>query len=662
MSFHANRRPQRTPWWERWWPVGLLGVAAAGGGTAAAVAPDAARGWVVGCVVVAWAVLALTLAVSVTVLRRRQALLTRSNDEIRGLHDQAQRQARAVGALGHTTLPAVAGMVRDGAGVGDVLATVAPQEEAHRQIIESYAAAVADHQLLRRQHAALSEELDAVNGRILPFAITSLAEGQAVARVINKMEKPADPRLHSLVDTAVRALGISERRAAAAQGASSKALGRVQAKTVSILADLRDMQDRYEGEIFGDLLQLDHKTSQLGMETDRIALLMGGRASRAWNRPIEMESILRGAIGRIAAYQRVRLHCATDAKIVGFAAEGLMHLLAELVDNATKFSPPIDIVPVYVEEASAGVVITIEDSGLKMADAAMVRAEESVSGRNNDLAVLHGTRLGLPVVGRLAAKYGVDVNFRPSSRGGTGVVVLIPTRLVSQEADQTPLLEGLPQSSPLAAAVGLPDPQGVPHTQAPQAPGAPQPPSLPQSPDVPQSPGLPHTRADEAPAPAAGHTPEPPAAPARSPQVPAPAQPPEGLPRRVRRTNAADAATSTSTDSSTPAPDTGTPPEPPAGRHAAPAPAASTWSTPNGLPVRPAGRTMAAAHTGQDEHPDAGSRPAARSAPRRDLGAQFGAFHRSRRTGKEAGAGHGSGDTAESPDGNAPEEAGGTHR
>ena len=134
-----------------------------------------------------------------------------------------------------------------------------------------------------------------------------------------------------------------------------------------------------------------------------LALLMGGRSSRAWNKPIVMESILRGADGRIAAYQRVRLHCSTRVAVVGFAAEGVMHLLAELADNAANFSPPTDEVHVYVEESRTGIVITIEDSGLRMSEAAQRRAEESVSGRMTDLALLQGTRLGLAVVGPLLA-------------------------------------------------------------------------------------------------------------------------------------------------------------------------------------------------------------------------------------------------------------------
>lgn len=273
------------------------------------------------------------------------------------------------------------------------------------------------------------------------------------------LDWPRNPLLRVPAESLVRELAHSERRAAAAQAASAKALSRVQAKSVSMLADLRDMQERHGVEVFGDLLRLDHSTSQLGLMTDRLALLMGGRSSRAWNKPIVMESILRGAVGRISAYQRVRLHCSTNVAIAGFAAEGVMHLLAELMDNAANFSPPIDEVHVYVEERSAGIVVTIEDSGLKMADAAMRRAEESVSGRITDLASLQGTRLGLAVVGRLAAKYAMSVNFRPSSRGGTGVVVLLPPQLLAQQRDPAP--------QPPVRRTAEPTPAPVPEEQAP---------------------------------------------------------------------------------------------------------------------------------------------------------------------------------------------------
>ncbi|WP_461030712.1 ATP-binding protein, partial [Streptomyces sparsus] len=322
---------------------------------------------------------------------------------------------------------------------------------------ERAASAVAAADTARRQEAYLAGELDRLTTQTLPSALATLRRGASANTALAGVQCPEDERVRVLVETVIREFATSERRASAAQAASAKALSRVQAKAVNMLADLREMQDRHGEEVFGDLLRLDHNTSQLGLMTDRLALLMGGRSSRAWNKPIGMESILRGAVGRIAAYQRVRLHCSSTAAVAGFAAEGVMHLLAELMDNAANFSPPIDEVHVYVEERAAGIVVTIEDSGLKMAAAAMRRAEESVSGRVTDLASLQGTRLGLAVVGRLAAKYDIGVNFRPSSRGGTGVVVLFPPQLLAQQRvapHQEPVTA--PPARPAVAAESTP--------------------------------------------------------------------------------------------------------------------------------------------------------------------------------------------------------------
>ncbi len=109
----------------------------------------------------------------------------------------------------------------------------------------------------------------------------------------------------------------------------------------------------------------------------------------------------------------MRLHSSSDAAVAGHAAEGVMHALAELMDNAANFSPPTAEVHVYVEEVPAGVIIAVEDSGLVMSDVQLRRAEAAVSAENQDLAGLSGTRLGLAVVGRLARKHGLTVSFRP---------------------------------------------------------------------------------------------------------------------------------------------------------------------------------------------------------------------------------------------------------
>ncbi|WP_107500748.1 ATP-binding protein, partial [Streptomyces sp. ms184] len=570
--------------------VAVLSVLAVAGAVAVLLAPSGARGWAVAVVVTAWVVLAVTLAVAHTVARRTQRAASARNAEAERLKTSLTALEADTAHTADVALPALLQLVRGGVPADEALGRVPlPRGPRQRKLLHVLAATVEGqeqqtaalrtestriHDELGRENARLRDELHALTSEVerftretLPSVAARLREGESGAAVQAEVYLPDQPLLRASVEAVLRELALSERRALAAQTASAKALSRVQAKSVSMLADLRTMQERHGEEVFGDLLKLDHSTSQLGLMTDRLALLMGGRPSRAWNRPIVMESILRGAVGRIAAYQRVRLHCSSNVAISGFAAEGVMHLLAELMDNAANFSPPIDEVHVYVEERGTGIVVTIEDSGLKMADAAMRRAADSVAGRLTDLAALQGTRLGLAVVGRLALKHRISVNYRPSSRGGTGVVVLLPRHLIAQESRENhPAAPSLREATASAAPAPTAGP-GAPVT--PTAPAIP----VPEPVTPPGTPALAPPPAASAPA-----TPPPPLAPAPA-AAPAPATP--SLPDAV--------APAAPTPTPAPAPDplvvrprqSGQP-------EARPAPAA----TPGGLPVRTPGRTM----------------------------------------------------------------------
>ncbi|MEU3294100.1 ATP-binding protein [Streptomyces longwoodensis] len=450
-------------------PAALL-LTAVGGAVAVVVAPAGARGWVAGTAVVAWGCLAVVLAMAARSLRRARREAASRGGELETARNHWMQRGAELSQLVNATLPGLVRQIKGGARPADALAHAGVPSDPHlRQLAQVFVTELAaahrraigaegELQALRTELAQGSAELERLTTQTLPAAVALLREGSSADTVLTRFEWPRSGLLRDPAEWFVRELAYSERRSAAAQAASAKALSRVQAKTVSMLADLRDMQDRHGGEVFGDLLRLDHSTSQLGLMTDRLALLMGGRSSRVWNKPIVVESILRGAVGRIAAYRRVRLHNSSKAAISGFAAEGVMHLLAELMDNAANFSPPIDEVHVYVEERSAGLVVTIEDSGLKMSDAAMRRAEEAVSGKVTDLASLQGTRLGLAVVGRLAVKYGISVNYRPSSRGGTGVVVLLPPQLVAQQREPVVAERSRRDQDSGPAPVAVPEP------------------------------------------------------------------------------------------------------------------------------------------------------------------------------------------------------------
>lgn len=312
----------------------------------------------------------------------------------------------------------------------------------------------ADAQRFTAETARIKAAAAAENARITELAAAETAR-------LDDEVKRLTAQLHDEVERLGARVARSETERSAAIAACANAAGRMQALATSMLADLREMEHRHSAEdILGDLLHLDHRTAQAGRLADSIAVLTGARSGRRWAKPIRMESILRGAMGRINGYQRVRLHSTSDVAIAGHAAEGVMHALAELLDNAANFSPPTAEVHVYVEEVPAGIVLTVEDSGLVMSDVQLRRAERAVSATDQDLTGLSGTRLGLAVVGRLARKHGLTVSFRPSARGGTGALMMLPQELITRT----------PVTVPAPAPVVEPEPA---HTPAPAAEPAP---------------------------------------------------------------------------------------------------------------------------------------------------------------------------------------------
>jgi signal transduction histidine kinase len=280
--------------------------------------------------------------------------------------------------------------------------------------------------------AADAQRFTADTARIRAAAATEAAR---IAAEAAEQHKQFTAEVAQLTARAQR----SETERSVAISACANAAGRMQALATSMLADLREMEHRHTAEdVLTDLLHLDHRTAQAGRLADSIAVLTGARSGRRWAKPIVMESILRGALGRIGSYQRIRLHSTSDVAVAGHAAEGVMHALAEILDNAANFSPPTAEVHVYVEEVPAGIVITVEDSGLVMSDVQLRRAQRAVSADNQDLTAISGTRLGLAVVGRLARKHGLTISFRPSARGGTGALMMLPQELISRTPAPTP--------------------------------------------------------------------------------------------------------------------------------------------------------------------------------------------------------------------------------
>ncbi|MER6829462.1 ATP-binding protein [Streptosporangium sp. NPDC000563] len=341
--------------------------------------------------------------------------------------------------MAEESLPSLGRQVREGASVADALSQMPqPPEGPLRHLLGS---AGHELELLERERAAAQvsretteDEISRLIDDTLPELVRRIQTNRmSVSAALAEIPQPEHEPLRDLLRETARQLSESERRGTAVMAACAGAAARVQAQATSLLARLRELEEQYgdDEEVFADLLDLDHRISQVSRLADNVALLSGGRSGRRWTRPIVMESVLRGAMGRIGGYRRIRLHSTSTAAVAGYAAEGVMHALAELMDNAATFSAHGTEVHVYVDEEDAGVVITIEDSGLGMRPRERQHATRIVS-EPLDMRTLSGTRLGLAVVGRLVDKYGLTVSFRSSARGGMGVVMLIPRLLITQ--------------------------------------------------------------------------------------------------------------------------------------------------------------------------------------------------------------------------------------
>ncbi len=236
------------------------------------------------------------------------------------------------------------------------------------------------------------------------------------------------------------------------------------------------------------LFRLDHLATRERRNAENLIILGGGRPGRQWRQPVPVMDVVRSAIGETLDYARVRLAKMPEVSVVGTVVADLVHLLAELVDNATAFSPPQSQVEARGNIVGKGVVVEISDQGMGMTEDDLVRYNEMLA-TPPDFGV--GTlsvdsRLGLFVVARLAVAHGVSVRLSESDYGGIRAIVLIPQQLLAGEAEIAstpptmtgPLRRGLPTvreaTGPIAAITSAPAPVATlvadPPTPRPMAP------------------------------------------------------------------------------------------------------------------------------------------------------------------------------------------------
>jgi signal transduction histidine kinase len=239
-------------------------------------------------------------------------------------------------------------------------------------------------------------------------------------------------------------------------------------RTLGYISEL-EAEER-DPAVLGRLFRLDHATTRIRRNAESMLVLAGATQTRTWARPVPVVDLVRAALSEIEDYDRVDIYHVEDAAISGSAAADLIHLVAELTENATHFSPPSSRVTIIGQQLHDFYRLRVIDTGIGMTaaelDGANSRIESGAEGRG-DAALL-----GLNVVGRLAARRNVTVTLEPSSGRGITASVLLPRTLLGPPGDPPATASELPQPTtdehrrvlvpaPRSALVGSREPDPV---------------------------------------------------------------------------------------------------------------------------------------------------------------------------------------------------------
>ena len=298
---------------------------------------------------------------------------------------------------------------------------------------------------LRRLRAGALE----VAGVRLPETVRLMAEtdGEGVSLDV----KPIDVHSADEIGEVARAFDQVHREALRLAANEAALRGNVNAMFVNLSRRSQSLVERQirlishleQGEQdsmrLANLFQMDHLATLMRRNSENLLVLAGQDLSRRWNRPVGLVDVLRAALSEIEHYERVTLNVQPGISVRGQAVSDVVHLVAELVENATSFSAadtPVTIAGHLL--SSGGVLLEITDQGVGMGAEEMAHANWRLDNPPVvDVAV--SRRMGLFVVARLAARHGIRVRLRPAASGGLIALVWLPDEAILHDSpDGTP--------------------------------------------------------------------------------------------------------------------------------------------------------------------------------------------------------------------------------
>ena len=188
-------------------------------------------------------------------------------------------------------------------------------------------------------------------------------------------------------------------------------------------------QKASDSAALADLFALDHLTTRMRRHAESLAIVSGAAPGRSWTEPVPVIDVIRAAMAEVEDYRRVTVLTTSEDAVAAPAVADMIHLLAELIENATMFSPSGTRVEVRADRVANGFAVEIDDRGLGIEPAQLAEINQQLA-RPPDFDLASADRLGLFVGAKLAARHEVRVSLRQSPYGGTTAIVLMPTSII----------------------------------------------------------------------------------------------------------------------------------------------------------------------------------------------------------------------------------------
>jgi signal transduction histidine kinase len=292
---------------------------------------------------------------------------------------------------------------------------------------------------LNGELTTLHDTAQRMAGRRLPDVVERLRQGEDVD--VDAESPPPPPGTITEIARVAQAFATVQRtavQAAVGQANLRKGVNQVflnlSLRNQSLLhrqLGMLDSMERATGDpsVLADLFRLDHLTTRMRRHAEGLIILSGSTPGRGWRDPVPVVDVLRAAIAEVEDYVRVDVASESHDAVVGAAVNDVIHLVAELIENATTFSPPATRVEVRADAVGTGFAVEIEDRGLGLSAGELADINEQLASPP-EFDLDSSDRLGLFVVGQLAVRHGIRVSLRESPYGGTTAIVLMPHSII----------------------------------------------------------------------------------------------------------------------------------------------------------------------------------------------------------------------------------------